>query len=167
MKLNKLNGWQRLALVLSVIYWSGAIALSGSRNVMPGPNFWETPWPPDVTAAAAKSWTIEPPDITAPPKTDPPLPADQRPRAEVPFGPPHQPTVDEILGPDIHRKPTAAEAFAPAPKLVPVDYDPFARHVDLAGFGLGVLLAAAIYAAMAGLIWAGLGFRRPSNAPNA
>jgi hypothetical protein len=53
-----------------------------------------------------------------------------------------------------------APPAAGKPKLTPVDYDPFARHINFSQAAVKCLAALAIYSAMAALIWAIIGFRR-------
>lgn len=126
MSLNRLNGWQRLALVLSAIYWVSVVA-------------------------AGAQWGFEVGSYV-------PQSAEARARYDA--------AVADVAGP-LEGQSQSAEAFLNAKPSAPPRPPPeppvqFAWAPFWLAMGLGVIA----YAAVAALIWAGLGFRKRQEVGN-
>jgi hypothetical protein len=151
MGLNRLGGWQRLALVLSAIYWVVAIgyAFNIGAEVDSEAATRSTaadPWAVVAESPAEKSETPPISDNQAAGKA--PRPATSSlPSAEALF-----PSTKQI----VEKNTGAALPSQPAPG------SSRAQRWNFAFLPFAMLLgvAAVTYAAIAGLVWAGAGFRR-------
>jgi hypothetical protein len=165
MNLNHLSGWRRLALVLSAIYWvvatgyafnMGAEVGSQESARLTAANPWqvvaETPathskaTPPAPKAGASgETWVVE---------STTPISASAR-----------RPSVDQKLDPPSAAKQSAEKFPGPARQSLPSAEALFPTqdqrwHFAFPIFAVILGIAAAIYAAVTGLVWAGAGFRR-------